>query len=181
MRSLLFSSQQVAERRPLFFVCPSFTAGAPREFSQRDPRDVLLPGGGDISQPCITDQLSLRSPSLYEESLLQHRDHVSKRNKFVGPIHRQGDMNIHDVKGWIWTCGTCRTLITRIYGYANALCENFESELWDGLYEGNIKKASRQRWKRTTCPPEQGRYGSKDLRYGNCASPTWTLPLVEKP
>ena len=101
MRSLLFSSQQVAERRPLFFVCPSFTAGAPREFPQRDPGNVLLPGGGDISQPCITDQLSLRSPSLYEESLLQHWDHVSKRNKFVGPIHRQGDMNIHDVRGWI--------------------------------------------------------------------------------
>ena len=84
--SLLFSSQQVAERWPLFFVRPSFTTGAPREFSQRDPGNVLLPGGGDISQPCITDQLSLCSPSLYEESLLQHRDHVSKRNKSVGPI-----------------------------------------------------------------------------------------------
>lgn len=103
------TSQQVAERWPLFFVCPSFSAGAPGEFSQRDPRDVLLPGGGDISQSCLADQLSLRSPGLYEESLLQHWDHVSKRNKFVGPIHRQGYTDIHYVMGWIWTCGTCRS------------------------------------------------------------------------
>lgn len=89
-----FSSQQVAERRPLFFICPSFTPGAPREFSQRDPRDLLLPGGGDISQPRLAHQLSLRSPSLYEESLLQHWDHVSKRNKFVGPVHRLGYADI---------------------------------------------------------------------------------------
>ncbi len=130
-----FSSQQVAERWPLLFICPSFTTGAPREFSQRDPRDMLLPGGGDVSQPCFTDQLSLRSPGLYEESLLQHWDHVSKRDKFVGAIHRLGYTDIHCVRGWIWTCGTCRKQIARIFGYANALCEKLDSDLWDGLYE----------------------------------------------
>lgn len=55
---------------------------------------MLLPGGRDISQPRLAHQLSLCSASLYEESLLQHRDHVSKRNKFVIPVHRLGCAHI---------------------------------------------------------------------------------------
>lgn len=115
--SLLF---QVAERRPFLFLCPSFTTGAPREFSQRDPRDMLLPGGGNVSQPRLSDQLSLRSPRLYEENLVQHWNHVSKRNKFVGlrtqtricrcSLCQRLDLN---------PC-TCRKPNTRILGYANA-------------------------------------------------------------
>lgn len=96
---LCFSSQQVAEGWPLFFFCPPLTPGTPREFSQRDPRDMLLPGSGDISKPCLAHQLSLCSPGLNEESLLQHWDHVSKRNQFVGPMHRQRYADIYYVRG----------------------------------------------------------------------------------
>lgn len=96
---LCFSSQQVAEGWPLFFFCPPLTPGTPREFSQRDPRDMLLPGSGDISKPCLAHQLSLCSPGLNEESLLQHWDHVSKRNQFVGPMRRQGYADIYYVRG----------------------------------------------------------------------------------
>lgn len=67
---------------------------------------MLLPGGRDISQPRLAHQLSLCSASLYEESLLQHRDHVSKRNKFVIPVHRLGCAHSLYVRSWIWTCAT---------------------------------------------------------------------------
>lgn len=109
-------SQQVAERWPLFFVCPSFTPWAPREFSQRDPRNVLLPGGRDVSQPCFSHQLALCSPSLYEESLLQHWDHVSKRNKFVGSR----------AQTWICTFSLCERLNLKLW---NKLGTNL-TNLW---------------------------------------------------
>lgn len=85
---------------------------------------MLLPGGRDVSQSRLADQLSLCSPSLYEESLLQHWDHVSKRNKFVGTIHRCSLCERLDL-----TCG-CRKLITWIFGYANALYENLNLKRW---------------------------------------------------
>lgn len=93
---------QVAERWPLLFIRPSLTPGTPRQLSQRDPRDVLLPGGRDVPQPCLSHQLPLCSPSLYEESLLQHRDHVSKRNQLVDLMHWLGCALTYCVDGWIW-------------------------------------------------------------------------------
>lgn len=75
--------------------------GAPGQLSQRDPRNVLLPGGRDVSQPCLSHQLPLCSPSLYEESLLQHWDHVSKRNQPVDVMHRLGHAYTHRVGGRI--------------------------------------------------------------------------------
>lgn len=178
--SFLFSSlpQQVAERWPRFFICPSFTTGAPREFPQRDPWDMLLPGGGDISQPCLIDQLSLSSPGLYEESLVQHWDHVSKRNKFVGPIHRLGCTDIYYVRGWNEPVEHAGNRITRIFGYANALCKNLDSDLWDGLYEWTLNNALiiGEKEQHALISPEQQRYGSKDLRNSNYAIFPWTLP-----
>lgn len=144
---LCFFSEQVAEGWPLFFICPSFTPGAPREFSQRDPRNMLLPGGRDVSQPCLAHQLSLCSPGLYEESVLQHWDHVSQRNKFVGPntltrVHRYSscerlDLNLQNMQEvdhmdlWICKC---------------IMCENLDWPLWI------TETRSHHRWKRTTCP-----------------------------
>lgn len=126
-----FSSQQVAERWPLFFICPPLTPGTPREFSQRDPRHMLLPGSGDISKPCLAHQLSLSSPGLNEESLLQHWDHVSKRNQFVGSMHRLGYADTYYVRG----CG-------------NRSHRSLDSGLWHGLHQWNFH----HRWERRRCP-----------------------------
>lgn len=104
MNSLIWFPQ-VAERWPLLFICPSLTSGTPRQLSQRDPRDVLLPGGRDVPQPCLSHQLPLCSPSLYEESFLQHRDHVSKRNQLVDLMHWLGCALTYCVDGWIWMAG----------------------------------------------------------------------------
>lgn len=138
-----FSPQQMVKRWPLFFIRPSITTGAPREFSQRDPRNMLLPGGRDIPQPCLTDELSICSSGLYEESLLQHWDHVSKRNKFVEPTHGLDSSDVHYMIDYIWTHGTCRKPIIQIFGYANALCKNLRScrttyttEAWKSLSSG---------------------------------------------
>lgn len=138
---------------------------------------MLLPGGGHIPQSRLTDQLSLRSSGLYEESLLQYWDHVSKRNKFVEPIHRPGYTVNYYVSDWI--LNLCRKPITQIFGYANALFKkNFDSDLWDGLYEWNFEKAFiiSEEEQHALVSPEQRRYGSKDLRNSYCASLTRTLP-----
>lgn len=106
---LPFSHQQIAEGRPLFFFCPPLSPGPPRQFSQRDSRDLLLPGGRDVPQPRFSHQLPLRPPGLHEESLLQHRHHVSKRNKFVESHTNQfAQVSVMWATGLTWTRGTCR-------------------------------------------------------------------------
>lgn len=116
MNSLIWFPQ-VAERWPLLFICPSLTTGTPRQLSQRDPRDVLLPGGRDVLQSCLSHQLPLCSPSLYEESLLQHRDHVSKRNQLVDLMHWLGCALTYCADGWIWMAGPKWEQIKQIFGF----------------------------------------------------------------
>lgn len=153
---IIFSFPQPVERRPLFFICPSFKAGPPREFPQRDPRDVLLPGGGDIPQPRLADQLSLRSSCLYEESLLQYWDHVSKRNKFVEPTRRPGYTVNYYVSDWIWTCAgnqLHRSLDMQMHYFKKT---KKKPHLWFRPVGRpvwmELRKDFHQKWKRTTCP-----------------------------
>lgn len=84
-------------------------------------------------------------------------------------------------------------MITWIFGYANALCENLDSGLWDGLYQSNLKNKSvhitGEKEQHALISPVKREYGSKDPRNSNCPRVTWTLPhgsvllgqLVKKP
>lgn len=111
---------------------------------------MLLPGGRDISQPCLAHQLSLCAPGLYEESLLQHRDHVSKRNKFVGPTQtRICRYSLCEIVGFepVEHAGNRSH---RSYEYAHALCVKTWIQTCGMAFM--TKTCSYWKWIRTTCP-----------------------------